>query len=673
MAAVDARERALPSVPKFLRGESDEVLFDLRQLIKDVRTEPSIVAKARTGSVIAYPQEKGDMNERTIKANLDLLEVYSTYVKKYPHLFLKSDTIFGVPEGRDDGENDAEEAEEASDVEEEDEDLEAYMDAHDEDLEAYSPSAAGIVERFSPGSAVDHSDHSEMAVVGGPAVDHSEMAVPAMEGRPVAIIDLEDSPGPAVASSSRLPAPSVRPQDILKRVKERMQVKRQPPCTLDTQVIPEAEMAAAAHLLMQMPSSEVLSVHGSPVVESRAPSLNRGGLLVCSPEDDTHFPETQVDVDMVDGQVAPSVVAVEPASQAGQGLRRNLTGLFEEVADECHVDPSPIGAEQELQEPDLCFMDVEHDRKDTYPFEQELQDPCGPTPIHAEQELPETDLCPIHAEQKLPETDLCEKEQQENDLASIPSIDASFTRKDQRRMKKTKVAEQRRRKINHAPGEAHEGQEEEDDAEAVSSEQRGRGRGGRGRGGGGRGARGRGGRGSGGGGRKRGRSRSQSAESEPQVLRRPAAKSLAKPSKPQDAKRKAQANPKPEPKPKKAKVDESVRKACEGQGVDEVVTFILSDIDALKTKTALKISKLPVMQRIDEIPIQHELRSEYKKSFGSIWTLDNCSNFRLDPYWTRGHCGLKYAPSGKHILLAKYPSMQANIAFCNSVATWLQF
>ena len=30
------------------------------------------------------------MNERTIKANLDLLEVYSTYVKKYPHLFLKS-------------------------------------------------------------------------------------------------------------------------------------------------------------------------------------------------------------------------------------------------------------------------------------------------------------------------------------------------------------------------------------------------------------------------------------------------------------------------------------------------------------------------------------------------------------------------------------------------------
>ena len=360
-------------------------------------------------------------------------------------------------------------------------------------------------------------------------------------------------------------------------------------------------------------------MHGSPVVESRAPSLNRGGLLVCSPEDDTHFPETQVDVDMVDGQVAPSVVAVEPASQAGQGLRRNLTGLFEEVADECHVDPSPIGAEQELQEPDLCFMDVEHDRKDTYPFEQELQDPCGPTPIHAEQELPETDLCPIHAEQKLPETDLCEKEQQENDLASIPSIDASFTRKDQRRMKKTKVAEQRRRKINHAPGEAHEGQEEEDDAEAVSSEQRGRGRGGRGRGGGGRGARGRGGRGSGGGGRKRGRSRSQSAESEPQVLRRPAAKSLAKPSKPQDAKRKAQANPKPEPKPKKAKVDESVRKACEGQGVDEVVTFILSDIDALKTKTALKISKLPVMQRIDEIPIQHELRSEYKKSFGSIW------------------------------------------------------
>ena len=39
MAAVDARERALPSVPKFLRGESDEVLFDLRQLIKDCKVE----------------------------------------------------------------------------------------------------------------------------------------------------------------------------------------------------------------------------------------------------------------------------------------------------------------------------------------------------------------------------------------------------------------------------------------------------------------------------------------------------------------------------------------------------------------------------------------------------------------------------------------------------------
>ena len=55
---------------------------------------------------------------------------------------------------------------------------------------------------------------------------------------------------------------------------------------------------------------------------------------------------------------------------------------------------------------------------------------------------------------------------------------------------------------------------------------------------------------------------------------------------------------------------------------------------------------------------------------GALWprTFDNCANFKLEPYWTRSHCGIRYVPLQKHILVVTYAAMTVNIAYCNHVA-----
>ena len=42
--------------------------------------------------------------------------------------------------------------------------------------------------------------------------------------------------------------------------------------------------------------------------------------------------------------------------------------------------------------------------------------------------------------------------------------------------------------------------------------------------------------------------------------------------------------------------------------------------------------------------------------------------FKLEPYWSRAHVGLRYGDC--HVLLASSSNMEANIEFCNQIATW---
>ena len=55
-------------------------------MCQDVRSHPACVARARTGSVVAYPLREGVINEKTLKCNHDLLSLYAWFVKKYPAL-----------------------------------------------------------------------------------------------------------------------------------------------------------------------------------------------------------------------------------------------------------------------------------------------------------------------------------------------------------------------------------------------------------------------------------------------------------------------------------------------------------------------------------------------------------------------------------------------------------
>ena len=52
--------------------------------------------------------------------------------------------------------------------------------------------------------------------------------------------------------------------------------------------------------------------------------------------------------------------------------------------------------------------------------------------------------------------------------------------------------------------------------------------------------------------------------------------------------------------------------------------------------------------------------------------MKHSDNYRLDPYWSRTHCGLKSRHDAKHVLLATTVNMEANIVFCNMMAPCLQ-
>ena len=58
----------------------------LALLCQDIRSHPACTARARTGSLIAYPLKEGAINEKTLKCNHDLLSLYAWFVKKYPDL-----------------------------------------------------------------------------------------------------------------------------------------------------------------------------------------------------------------------------------------------------------------------------------------------------------------------------------------------------------------------------------------------------------------------------------------------------------------------------------------------------------------------------------------------------------------------------------------------------------
>ena len=123
MPGAKDKDAPLPVVPVWLKRKGDEAIYDVRHLIKDclkwhscvvkiyriggrisvggggnasvgvaslcqdIRSNPACTARARTGSVIAYPVKEGDINEKTLKCNNDLLNLHAWFVKKYPKLY----------------------------------------------------------------------------------------------------------------------------------------------------------------------------------------------------------------------------------------------------------------------------------------------------------------------------------------------------------------------------------------------------------------------------------------------------------------------------------------------------------------------------------------------------------------------------------------------------------
>ncbi|CAE7534076.1 unnamed protein product [Symbiodinium microadriaticum] len=241
----------------------------------------------------------------------------------------------------------------------------------------------------------------------------------------------------------------------------------------------------------------------------------------------------------------------------------------------------------------------------------------------------------------------------------IPEVPESFTRLQQRGLRKAQVAAQRKRK--HA--EENESGSEKPDAEEAEPRGRGCGRGARGRGG-----RGRGGRGS----RDEDAGRSRS----PKVLKRPAAKQQVIP--------KAKAVAK-EKKPKTGKALSARSAAVDGESgggdvMQEKLKLVLQGLPLLRAQAAEKMQSHPDYHSRDLLPIPTERRAGLKAIVGCTKlcskkdacitrTFDNCDNFKLEPYWTRSHCGIRYVPGNKHVLVVTYAAMTVNIAYCNLVAT----
>jgi len=177
----------------------------------------------------------------------------------------------------------------------------------------------------------------------------------------------------------------------------------------------------------------------------------------------------------------------------------------------------------------------------------------------------------------------------------IPDVPESFTRVQQRGLRKAQVAAQRKRKHGE---EDVSGAEEQDDEEA---QPRGRGRG-RGRGAGGRGAGGRGGRGSRDEVAKRSRSRS------PKLMKRPAAKGQAIP--------KAAAVVK-EKKPKTGSSTDAADESGEvGAAMQAKLKLVLQGLPLLRANIAEKMESHPDFHSRDILPILPERRAGLKACVG---------------------------------------------------------
>ena len=51
--------------------------------IQDLRTDSNLKARARGGSVLAWPVQKGKVNEKVLRSNIDLFEYFAEIVSRY--------------------------------------------------------------------------------------------------------------------------------------------------------------------------------------------------------------------------------------------------------------------------------------------------------------------------------------------------------------------------------------------------------------------------------------------------------------------------------------------------------------------------------------------------------------------------------------------------------------
>ncbi|CAE7451413.1 unnamed protein product, partial [Symbiodinium sp. CCMP2456] len=297
-------------------------------------------------------------------------------------------------------------------------------------------------------------------------------------------------------------------QDRLRALKQKMALKRE-----DTQLVPAEVLDQAANRLKALPSSEVLSVCSQ---SSLYPALHRAGPLA-SHSGESGPSETGV---LLSHDTKPGVIVSEDAAEQGrlfrrpsasdlEGLRCNLATRFaaEAATDargELQVIARPLASSKmgsilgpgtqdsnpdlipeplpvrdvcvpskETSAPDRCVASEKTSTPDACVASQnqskkprrDSQQDSGPSKIP---KLGITTMCeatstpePVKVSQKDPLPELSDGDAA-GSAADIPEVPESFTRVDQRKLRRNQVAAQRKRKHGEdepeaeAEGECHE-------------------------------------------------------------------------------------------------------------------------------------------------------------------------------------------------------------------------
>ncbi|CAE7615925.1 unnamed protein product [Symbiodinium sp. CCMP2592] len=276
MPGAKDKDAPLPVVPAWLKRKGDEAIYD------DIRSNPACTARARTGSVIAFPVKVGDINEKTVKCNNDLLNLYAWFVKKYPGLYRSvslhrgvlsdcakywktrpDDEAFDYKKWKPDGKcikslvlclrrlrfrskNQRDVDDEMFGTPERDEGSEPDdMDDCGEDAEEEAEGQEPADEELEP-----------LPESPGPGFDPEKYAE---ELSPAGVAEICSSPEVAPASSSHETSGAVDAKDKkaelqerLRDLKQKMALKRQ-----ETQVVPPDLLDRAVEKLRALPSSEV--------------------------------------------------------------------------------------------------------------------------------------------------------------------------------------------------------------------------------------------------------------------------------------------------------------------------------------------------------------------------------------------------------------------------------